>query len=80
MLNLGRLYSGVVLSSGVIGANVFLYEGYTHQSGIKGYFESAIIGMISGLAVGAFSPVLFPAVVLGAPGYLLAKHHSSQLK
>ena len=67
-------YDKIVLSSAAVGANVGTYS--AHKEGQKGflvYVQYAGGGAIFGLLAGAVSPIVLPAVAIGAPGYALSR-------
>lgn len=67
-------YDKLILGSGIIGANVGTYACTKENSG---YIFGAVTGGFAGLVFGAVSPIVIPGILLGGPGYALAKLRSS---
>lgn len=68
-------HNNIIIASAVIGANI---GGYVYTKQHTTYVGGVIVGGICGGIFGYASPVLVPGLLIGGPGYLLAKHHSSQ--
>lgn len=69
----------LVLGGSIIGANigVFSFIKDSPEFNLGEYSAGVIFGGAAGACVGLLSPLIIPGLILGVPGYGIAKIHSS---